>query len=78
MPISLGEMAQKGQQKLAAKSASMAQSWNAAKGRMAAGYAACPFGPTRKSNFQAGINNAQYRAPDPNKWSQNWQAKMSE
>lgn len=78
MPISLGEMAQKGQTKLAAKAGSMAASWNAAKGRMAAGYSACPFGPTRTANFQAGINAATYRAPDPAKWAQNWQAKMSE
>jgi len=76
--ISLQEMASKGQTKLQTKQSSMAQSWNAAKGRMAAGYSATPFGPTRKSNYQAGINAAQYRAPDPNKWAQNWIAKMSE
>lgn len=78
MPLSLGEMAAKGQSKLSAKASSMAASWNASKGRMSAGYSACPFGPTRKANFQAGINAATYRAPDPSKWATNWQAKMSE
>ena len=76
--LSLDQMAAKGQAKLAAKASSMAASWNAAKGRMSSGYAACPFGPTRKSNFQAGINAATYHAPDAGKWAANWRAKMSE
>jgi len=76
--LSLQEMASKGQAKLAAKSSSMASSWNAAKGRMAAGYSATPFGPTRKANYQAGINAAQYRSPDPASWARGWIAKMSE
>ena len=71
-------MAAKGAAKLSAKSASMAASWNAAKGRMQTGYSACPFGATRKSNYQAGIANATYHAPDAAKWSRNWQGKMSE
>ena len=76
--LSLAEMASKGQAKLGAKAASMASSWNAAKGRMASGYAACPFGPTRKSNYSAGLNAATYHAPDAAKWARNWTAKMSE
>ena len=71
-------MVSKGQAKLAAKGPSMAASWNAAKSRMQSNYAAMPFGPTRKSNFNAGVNAATYRAPDPNKWATNWQAKMQE
>ena len=76
--LSLPEMAAKGQAKLQAKSATMAQSWNAARGRMAQGYGATPFGPTRKAAYQAGISAATYHAPDPNKWAHNWTAKMSE
>ena len=76
--LSLSEMASKGQAKLSAKGASMASSWNAAKGRMASGYAATPFGPTRKSNYSAGLNAATYHAPDAAKWARNWTAKMSE
>ena len=71
-------MAAKGAGKLRDKSPAMAASWNAAKGRMAAGYGATPFGPTRKSNYQAGINRATYHAPDVDKWQRNWTAKMSE
>ena len=76
--LTLDQMASKGQAKLSAKAASMAASWNAAKGRMTSGYAATPFGPTRKSNYSAGINAATYHAPDPAKWSTNWRAKMAE
>jgi len=76
--LSLDQMASKGQAKLAAKAASMAASWNAAKGRMTSGYAATPFGPTRKANYSAGISAATYHAPDPGRWSTNWQAKMRE
>ena len=75
---SLQEMAAQGATKLRTKSANMAASWNAAKGRMAAGYGATPFGPTRKSNYQAGINAATYHAPDVDKWQRNWTAKMAE
>lgn len=75
---SLQEMASQGAAKLRDKSASMASSYNAAKGRMVAGYGATPFGPTRKSNYSAGINRATYHAPDVDKWQRNWTAKMSE
>ena len=75
---SIAEMAAKGATKLRTKSASMANSWNAAKGRMSQGYAAVGFGPTRVSNYQAGISTAHYRAPDVDKWQRNWSAKMAE
>jgi len=76
--ISIQEMASKGQAKLQVKASTMASSWNAARGRMSAGYNATPFGPTRKAAYQAGISAATYHAPDPNKWATNWIAKMSE
>ena len=76
--LSLPEMAAKGAAKLRDKSGQMATSWAAARGRMQTGYAACPFGGARKSAYQAGIARATYRAPDAEKWSRNWQAKMSE
>jgi len=78
MVRSLEEMASKGQTKLATKAASMASSWNAAKSRMTSHYAAMPFGPTRKSNYNAGVSAGTYRAPDPTKWATNWKAKVSE
>lgn len=75
---SIAEMAAKGQAKLARKASSMATSYNASKGRAAANYSAAGFGPTRTANYQAGIQAATYRAPDPNKWATNWSAKMAE
>ena len=76
--LTIDQMASKGQAKLSAKASSMAASWNAAKGRMSAGYGNTPFGPTRKANYQAGISAATYHAPDANKWATNWRAKMAE
>ena len=76
MPIA--DMAAKGQAKLARKATTMAASYAAAKGRMVAGYQGAGFGPTRTQAYQAGVQAAQYRAPDANKWARNWSAKMSE
>jgi len=78
LPRSLEEMAAKGTTKLTTKASTMAASWNAAKSRMQTHYAALPFGPTRKSAFNTGVNAATYRAPDPTKWATNWKAKVSE
>ncbi len=78
MVRSLEEMAAKGQRKLAAKAATMKGSYDAAKGRMKAGYARMPFGPMRKAAYAAGVDAGVYRAPDPVKWATNWKAKMAE
>ena len=75
---SISEMAAKGSAKLTRKASGMASSYNAAKGRMKAGYAATGFGPARTSAYNAGVDAAQYRAPDATKWATNWSAKMSE
>ncbi len=72
------EMASKGQAKLSRKASQMANSYNASKGRAAQNYSAVGFGPARTAAYQAGIQAAQYRAPDPNKWATNWAAKMRE
>jgi hypothetical protein len=76
MPI--GEMAAKGQAKLARKAGTMAASYNAAKGRMVTGYQGAGFGPTRTAAYRDGVQAATYKAPDPNKWARNWSAKMAE
>lgn len=74
----LSEMTSSGEGKLRDKASSMASSWAAAKSRMKTGYGETPFGSTRKSNYNAGIDRATYRAPDPGKWARNWGAKMAE
>jgi len=72
------EMAAKGSAKLRRKATSMAQSYEAAKGRAVTNFAAVGFGPTRTANYRAGVEAASYTAPDPDKWSRNWLAKMQE
>jgi len=74
----LNEMAAKGEGKLRRKAASMATSYNAAKGRAVTNFAAVGFGPTRTANYRAGVEAATYVAPDADKWARNWLAKMQE
>lgn len=75
---SIAEMASKGADKLRRKAASMATSYAASKSRAKTNFGAAGFGPTRTANYGAGIDAATYRAPDPDKWSRNWSAKMAE
>ena len=74
----MAEMASKGADKLRRKSSSMTTSYNASKTRAKTNFAAVGFGPTRTSNYGAGIDAATYVAPDPDKWQRNWLAKMAE
>lgn len=71
-------MAAKGEAKLRRKATAMASSYNAAKDRAITNYSAVGFGPTRTANYGEGVRAATYRAPDPDKWSRNWSAKMRE
>jgi len=74
----IAEMAAKGADKLRRKAATMASSYEAAKGRAVTNYSAVGFGPTRTANYRAGVEAARYIAPSPDKWSRNWTAKMQE
>ena len=74
---SLAEMVSAGKAKMDRKAATMSASWAAAKGRMKTGYGLTPFGPTRKSNYGAGIDAATHRV-DAEKWARNYAAKMAE
>jgi len=74
----MAEMAAKGEAKLRRKAATMATSYNAAKGRAVTNFSAVGFGPTRTANYRTGVEAATYVAPDPTKWSRNWLAKMAE
>jgi len=76
--LTLAEMAAKGKTKLTVKAASMKSSYDGAKSRMKTAFAALPFGPVRTANYNAGVDAATYRAPDPEKWATNWAAKMAE
>ena len=72
------EMASKGAAKLRRKADMMSRSYDAAKERAITNFSAVGFGPTRTANYGTGVRAATYRAPDPDKWSRNWQAKMVE
>jgi hypothetical protein len=74
---SLDEMVSAGKAKLDRKAAAMSSSWNAAKGRMKTGYGNTPFGPTRKANYNTGVDAATHRT-DNEKWAANWRKKMAE
>ena len=74
----IAEMASKGEAKLRRKATAMASSYEAAKGRAVTNFRAVGFGPTRSANYESGVRAATYIAPDPGKWSRNWQAKMAE
>lgn len=76
--MSIASAAAKGQAKLARKAGQMAAAYNAAKGRMVAGFQAAGFGPTRTAAYQAGVQAATYKAPDAAKWARNWSVKMAE
>ncbi len=78
MAKSIAEMAAKGAAKLQNKSSTMANSWNAAKGRMVSNFNALPFGPNMKAKFASGVQNATYHTPDVAKWQANWSAKVQE
>ena len=59
------EMAAKGQAKLQRKATTMAASYEAAKTRAVQNFQAVGFGPTRTSNYQAGVQAAQTERPIP-------------
>lgn len=77
MAISVSEMVSKGQRKFSAKAPTMKANYDAAKGLAKTNYAALPFGPRTKGAYNAGIDAAEYRTPDPAKWARNWQAAVS-
>ena len=61
--MAIADAAAKGQAKLARKATQMAASYNAAKGRMVAGYQGAGFGPTRTANYQSGVPSRQLSCP---------------
>jgi len=77
MARSLEEMASRGYAKMKRKLDQMSRSWDAAKDRMIKHYRDVGFGPTRTSNYEDAIREARIRF-DPDKWKENWLAKMKE
>lgn len=77
MASTLEEMATRGAAKLSRKSATMKANYDAAKARMKENFGKNPFGPITKAAYNAGVDAAEYRAPDTEKWKANWRAAMS-
>lgn len=82
---SLEDMASIGKRKYKAKLERMEASYAAATGRMKDHYGDQDFGPTRKSNYNAAIDDyavdnykAKMKPELADKWADNWKAKMSE
>lgn len=75
--MAIADMAAKGESKLSRKRDIMARNWSNARAKMLDGYRNCGFGPTVTSNYESGINAAEYVAPDPGKWRRNWERAMS-
>jgi len=72
-------------EKYARRMAGAAAAYNAAKPRMTSNYAAgvarflgSPPAAHIVAAYNAGVNAAQYRGGDPEKWARNYQAKMTQ
>ena len=74
--MALEDMAAKGKAKLAKKAALMASKYEAAKADMIANYKDAGFGPRRCANYEAAIKDAEYHAPNPDKWYKHWLEAM--
>jgi len=77
MGATLAEMVEKGVKKMRRKIPTMKANYDAAKGRAKDHYGDLPFNSRIKSAYNAGIDDAEYRTPDPEKWADNWKAKVS-
>ena len=77
--VTLEELARKGYENYKAKESIMKDNYAKAKDKMAAGYDATPFGPTRKAHYKAALERmiAHYRT-DAEKWRRNWEEAMRE
>lgn len=77
MAISFDEMVRKGQTKLRNKADIMASNYDGSKQRAIENFNDLPFGPNTKAAYERGVRNAEYRAPDPDKWARNFRAGAS-
>lgn len=75
---------QSAKEKYARKMATAASNWNAAKPRMSSNWSSgmsqflgSPVSGARTAAYQAGINSANYRGGDPDKWERNFRAAMT-
>ena len=74
MPLSIPEMVAKGKRNLTKAAPFMKDNYDDAKPRMKTSYGELPFGPRTKAAYNAGVDAAEYRTPDVEKWGRNWPA----
>jgi len=77
MPRTLDEMIAKGKRKFEKKLPLMKENYDAAKSVMKTEYGKLPFGPKTKAAYNAGIDAAEYRVPDIDKWGRKYRAGVS-
>lgn len=75
---------QSAKEKYARKTANASGKWNAAKGRMKSNWSTemsrflgAPVSGTVAANYSAGIDAAQYKGGDADKWERNLRASMT-
>ena len=73
----LDQMATKGKKALDRKAPTMKAGYDAAKADMKTSFNALPFGTLTKRAYDAGIDDAEYRTPDTDKWARNWRRKVA-
>ena len=75
--MSIADMASKGERKLSQKQGTMKSNYDAMKGAMVDAYRSVGFGPSVTAKYSNAISNAQYNAPNPTTWRENWVRAMS-
>jgi hypothetical protein len=77
MAKTLSEMTAKGKRAFGVKLPKMKANYDAAKPGMKSEYGKLPFGSITKSTYNAGVDAAEYRTPDVDKWGRKWEAGVS-
>jgi len=76
MAKSIEEMAVKGKSKMDRKAPTMKANYDSAKVMMKRRYGEQPFGPATTAAYNAGVDAAEYVAPDTDLWKEKWMAAM--
>ena len=77
MALTLAEMVDKGKKSLERALPRMKANYDGAKATMKSEYGKLPFGPLTKGAYNAGVDAAEYRLPDVDKWGRKFEAGVS-
>ena len=70
-------MVEKGKKALRRKIPEMKSNYDKAKPQMKDRYGDLPFGPNTKASYNKGVDDAEFRTPDPDLWGKNFQEGVS-